>query len=381
MRFRRMMTGILAGVVMLTGCGRQLERPQDRAVYYEQLLSGIEDTEPLQEEPHKKVGVMMPNKTSERWISDGINMKAKLELLGYDVDLQYAEDEIELQIAQIEKMIENGVDCLVVASIDSSRLTDSLQKAKEQKIPVIAYDRLLMDTDAVSYYASFDNKAVGELIGRYIVEKRQLERAALEGRSYTIEFFMGSPDDNNALFLYDGLMEQLQPYLENGTLICKSGEMTFEETCILRWSRETARLRCRQLLDEYYQTEKLDIACSAFDGFAYGIIQACMSAQYDSTDWPLITGQDAESDTIRNIAHGYQAMSIFKDTRELSTKCVTMVQAVLEDTKPELNDTETYYNNVMTVPAYLCNPVVVDANNYEEVLIESGYYTQEQIFR
>ena len=276
------------------------------------------------------VGVVMPTRTSERWINDGVNMKAKLEMLGYEVDLQYADDDIELQIAQIEKMIKDEVDCLVIASIDSQQLTDSLQIAKERNIPIIAYDRLLMDTDAVSYYASFDNKAVGTLIGRYIVQKMGLESARLQGRSYTIEFFMGSPDDNNALFLYDGLMEQLQPYLDSGTLVCRSGQTSFEETCILRWSKETARLRCQSLMEEYYTTEKLDIACSAFDGFAYGILQACRKEGYTETDWPFITGQDSEREAVSNIVNGYQTMSIFKDTRVLSSKCVTMVQAVLD---------------------------------------------------
>ena len=370
---------ILLLILFLTGCGQQKTSPEDLARYYESLLTREEEAQ--EEQERKTVGVVMPTRTSERWINDGVNMKAKLEMLGYEVDLQYADDDIELQIAQIEKMIKDEVDCLVIASIDSQQLTDSLQIAKERNIPIIAYDRLLMDTDAVSYYASFDNKAEGTLIGRYIVQKMGLESARLQGRSYTIEFFMGSPDDNNALFLYDGLMEQLQPYLDSGTLVCRSGQTSFEETCILRWSKETARLRCQSLMEEYYTAEKLDIACSAFDGFAYGILQACRKEGYTETDWPFITGQDSEREAVSNIVNGYQTMSIFKDTRVLSSKCVTMVQAVLENTQPEINDVDTYNNNVMTVASYLCDPVVVDAESYEEVLIESGYYTREQIFK
>ena len=213
------------------------------------------------------------------------------------------------------------------------------------------------------------------------MQKMGLESARLQGRSYTIEFFMGSPDDNNALFLYDGLMEQLQPYLDSGTLVCRSGQTSFEETCILRWSKETARLRCQSLMEEYYTAEKLDIACSAFDGFAYGILQACRKEGYTESDWPFITGQDSEREAVSNIVNGYQTMSIFKDTRVLSSKCVTMVQAVLENTQPEINDVDTYNNNVITVASYLCDPVVVDAESYEKVLIESGYYTREQIFK
>lgn len=359
------------------GCEKQQEGLQNE--YYEKLLTGMEgqDAAPVEK---KTVGVAMPTRTSERWINDGMNMKAKLETLGYEVDLQYADDDIELQISQIEKMIQAQVDCLVIASIDSTQLTDSLEQAREKDIPVIAYDRLLMDTDAVAYYASFDNKVVGTLIGRYIDEKMDLKGAKKRGESYTIEFFMGSPDDNNSLFLYYGLMEVLQPYLDDGTLLCRSGETAYEDTCILRWSKETARLRCQDILDTYYQSEPLDIACSAFDGFAYGIIQACKRAGYTAEKWPLITGQDSEREAVANIAEGTQAMSVFKDSRILSSKCVAMVQAVLENTEPEINDVTTYHNNVITVPSYLCESVVVDADNYDNVLIQSGYYTKEQIF-
>ena len=191
-----------------------------------------------------KVGVAMPTQSSERWINDGANMKKQLEALGYEVDLQYAEDDVQMQVSQIENMIASGVECLVIASIDSSALVNVEEQAKNAGIPIIAYDRLLMDTDAVSYYATFDNKGVGTAIGQYIKDTKQLDKAKAEGKSYTIEFFMGSPDDNNALFLYNGLMEVLKPYLDDGTLVCESGRTSFEDTCILRWSQETAQQNC-----------------------------------------------------------------------------------------------------------------------------------------
>ena len=332
-------------------------------------------------EPVKRVGVAMPTRTSERWINDGMNIKARLETLGYEVDLQYADNDIELQISQIESMIRNEVDCLVLASIDSTRLVKVLRTAKDNGISVIAYDRLLMNTDAVSYYASFDNKEVGTLIGNYISDKMHLKEASSQGKSYTIEFFMGSPDDNNALFLYDGLMEVLKPYLDDGTLICRSGKTHFRDTCILRWSEETAKEMCSDLIKEYYENGDLDIACSAFDGFAYGILDAWRAARLPEEKLPLITGQDAERSAIKNIAEGRQDMTIYKDTRVLAAKCVTMVQALLENSEPEINDTKQYNNNVLTVPSYLCDPVIIDSDNYEEILIGGGYYTREQLFR
>jgi len=323
----------------------------------------------------KKVGVAMPTQSSERWINDGANMKAQLEALGYEVDLQYAEDDVQAQVSQIENMIASGVNCLVIASIDSDALVNVEAQAKEAGIPIIAYDRLLMNTDAVSYYATFDNKGVGTAIGKYIEENAGLDPADPK----TIEFFMGSPDDNNAHMLYAGLMEVLQPYLDNGALVCKSGRTSFDDTCILRWSQETAQQNCENYLTGFYADEDLDICATAFDGFAYGCKAALEGAGYTDANWPMITGQDAELMATKNIISGKQTMSIYKDTRLLAEKCVTMVQAVLEGAEPEINDTEQYDNGKIVVPSYLCTPVAVDQSNYKEIIVEGGYYTEEQL--
>ena len=330
-------------------------------------------------EEAKTVGILMPTQSSERWINDGANMKAQLEEKGYNVELQYAEDDTAMQVSQLENYVGKGVDCLVIAAIDSGVLVNAEAQAKEAGIPIIAYDRLLMDTDAVSYYATFDNKGVGTVIANYIKEAKDLDAAREAGESYTIEFFMGSPDDNNALFLYNGIMEVLQEYLDDGTLVCKSGMTSFEETCILRWSQETAQANCENILTRYYADEDLDIACTAFDGFAYGVKAALLGAGYTTENWPLVTGQDAEVMATKNIIDGTQTMSIYKDTRLLASKAVTMVDAVLQGTEPEINDTEQYNNGVVTVPTYMCTPVAVDQANYEEILIDGGYYTAEQL--
>lgn len=325
------------------------------------------------------VGILMPTQSSERWINDGANMKAQLEEKGYSVELQYAEDDTAMQVSQLENYVSKGVDCLVIAAIDSGVLVNAEAQAKEAGIPIIAYDRLLMDTDAVSYYATFDNKGVGTVIANYIKEEKDLDAAREAGESYTIEFFMGSPDDNNALFLYNGIMEVLQEYLDDGTLVCKSGRTSFEETCILRWSQETAQANCENILTANYADEKLDIACTAFDGFAYGVKAALLGAGYTAENWPLITGQDAEVMATKNIIDGTQTMSIYKDTRLLASKAVTMVDAVLQGTDPEINDTEQYNNGTITVPTYMCTPVAVDQSNYKEILIDGGYYTEDQL--
>ena len=367
---------------LLTGCGSKntndtsSEQSSGNSGTAETVSEAVKDNT----EAGGLIGIAMPTQSSERWINDGANMKKQLEELGYEVDLQYAEDDVQAQVSQIENLIAKKVDCLVIAAVDSGALTTVEAQAKEAGIPIIAYDRLLMDTDAVSYYATFDNKGVGTAIGEYIKEAAELDTVRANGESKTIEFFMGSPDDNNALFLYNGLMEVLKPYLDDGTLVSKTGRTSFEDTCILRWSQETAQQWCENYLSGYYADEKLDIVATAFDGFAYGCKAALEGAGYQvGVDWPIVTGQDAELMATKNIIAGSQTMSIYKDTRLLAAKCVTMVQAVLEGTEPEINDTEQYNNGVLTVPSYLCTPVAVDVNNYQEIIVDGGYYTADQL--
>jgi putative multiple sugar transport system substrate-binding protein len=327
----------------------------------------------------KTIGVAMPTQSSERWINDGANMKKKLEALGYTVDLQYAEDDVQAQVSQIENMVAAGDACIVIAAVDSSALVNAEAGAKEAGIPIIAYDRLLMDTDAVSYYATFDNKGVGTVIAQYVEQNMKLADKKAAGEVVTAELFMGSPDDNNAVFLYNGIMEVMQQYMDAKTLDIKSGRTTFEDTCILRWSQETAQQNCENYLTGYYADGHLDLCLSAFDGFAYGCKSALEGAGYTADNWPVITGQDCEVMAVKNIIAGWQTMSIYKDTRLLADKCVTMVQAVMEGATPEINDTEQYNNGKLVVPTYMCTPVAVDANNYEEVIVKGGYYTEDQL--
>ena len=322
------------------------------------------------------VGIAMPTKSSERWVSDGENMAKEFEKLGYRTDLQYAEDVVENQISQIENMITKGVDILVIASIDGEALTDVLQKANEQGIDVIAYDRLIMNSDHVSYYATFDNFQVGVLQGTYIEEKLGLKDG--EG-PFNIELFAGSPDDNNAYFFFDGAMSVLKPYIDSGQLVVRSGQTDFDQIAILRWDGETAQARMDNLLSAHYTTEKVDAVLSPYDGISIGVISSLKGVGYGKGDMPIITGQDAELASVKSIIAGEQTQTVFKDTRELAKKAVSMAEAVLKGKEAEVNDTETYDNGVKVVPSYLLEPVSVDISNYEEVLIDSGYYTKEDL--
>ncbi len=325
----------------------------------------------------KKVGVAMPTKDLQRWNQDGANMKKALEEAGYTVDLQYANNDVSTQVSQIENMITGGCKVLVLASIDGGSLGTVLAQAKEKKIPVIAYDRLIMGTDAVSYYATFDNYMVGTIQGKYIVDALDLDNQA---GPFNIELFTGSPDDNNARFFFGGAMDILTPYIDSGKLNVVSGQKSFEEVATLNWSTEEAQRRMENLITAFYASgEKLDVVLSSNDSCAIGITNALVNAGYQGDSFPILTGQDCDITSVKNIKAGTQSMSIFKDTRTLAAKVVEMVNAILKGEEVPVNDKETYDNGTGIIPSYLCEPVFADADNYKELLIDSGYYTEDQL--
>lgn len=323
-------------------------------------------------------GVSMPTKSSERWVSDGASMVKEFEALGYEVDLQYAEDVIENQVAQIENMITKGVKILVIAPIDGESLTDVLEKANAEDIKVISYDRLIKGTEFVSYYATFDNFKVGVQQASYIEEKLGLK----DGKGpFNIELFAGSPDDNNAYFFFDGAISVLQPYIDSGKLVVRSKQTTIEQVATLRWDGALAQTRMDNLLSANYSSENVDAVLSPYDGISIGIISSLKGVGYGSGDkaLPIVTGQDAELASVKSIIAGEQTQTVFKDTRELAKKAVSMADAVLNGKEPEVNDSKTYDNGKKVVPSYLLEPLSVDSSNYEAVLVGSGFYTKEQL--
>ncbi len=331
-----------------------------------------------QESDAPLVGIAMPTQSSQRWIEDGGNMRTILEERGYRVDLQYAEDSIDAQVNQIENMITKGADVLVIASIDGESLTNVLEVAAENDIPVIAYDRLIRNTPHVSYYATFDNYLVGVQQGNYIVEA--LELASGSG-PFNVEIFAGSPDDNNAYFFFNGAMDQLQPYIDGGQLVVRSGQTDFDEVATLRWDGATAQQRMDNVITAHYTDARIDAVLSPYDGISIGVLSSLKSAGYGQSDLvlPIVTGQDAELPSVKSILAGEQTQTVFKDTRVLAERAVSMVEAVLEGGAAEVNDTTTYDNGVVVVPSFLEQPVSVDITNWEEVLVGSGYYTREQV--
>ncbi|MFI6353442.1 multiple monosaccharide ABC transporter substrate-binding protein [Streptomyces sp. NPDC050743] len=325
------------------------------------------------------IGIAMPTKSSERWIADGNNVVKNLQAKGYKTKLVYGEDDPDTQVSQIENLITQGVKGLIIAAIDNKSLNNVLQEAKDANIPVIAYDRLILGTPNVDYYASFDNEKVGVLQGTYIVHKLGLDSG--KKGPFNIELFAGSNDDNNTKYFFGGAMKVLQPYIDKKQLVVKSGQTKLNQVTTLRWDGTTAQKRMEDILTSAYKSGRVDAVLSPYDGISIGILSALKSDGYGSGSNPLpvITGQDAELASVKSIIAGQQTQTVYKDTRQLAKVASTMVDDALKGKKPQVNDTKTYDNGSKVVPAYLLQPVSVDKTNYQQVLVDGGYYTASEL--
>lgn len=332
----------------------------------------------------KTVGVAMPTQTSERWIADGAAVEKGLKEAGFEVELQFAGDDIPRQQEQIDQMITKGVDALIIASIDGTALGGQLDNAAAAGIPVIAYDRLINGSENVDFYVTFDNYKVGTqqatsvLVGLGLMDVEGNKIDGVKG-PLNIELFAGSPDDNNAKFFFEGAVDTMKPFIDEGILVVKSGQTEFGQVAIQRWSQEEAQKRMENLLTSTYQSEKVAGVLSPFDGISRGIITALRNAGYADDAMPIVSGQDAEAPSVKLISEGVQFATIFKDTRKLAAQSITVAQDYLNGKEPEANDTTTYDNGVKIVPSYLLESDIVYKDNIQSLLIDSGYLTQEQV--
>lgn len=337
--------------------------------------------------PGGKVGVSMPTQTSERWIQDGDAVKKQLTDAGFTVDLQYANDDIPTQGQQIDQMITQDVKVLIIAAIDGTALAPQLDAAAAKGIKIISYDRLIRDSKNVDFYVSFDNFKVGVAQGTSLLEGLGVLDA--EGKEtgkngpFNVELFAGSLDDNNAHFFFNGAMSVLKPYIDKGVLKVPSGQTSIDQAAILRWQQETAQKRMEDLLTANYQGgTKVDGVLSAYDGLSRGIITALQNNGYTGEigkGFPVVTGQDAEIASVKLIKDGVQYSTIFKDTRLLAEQAVKSATQLLEGKEPEANNTKDYDNGQKVVPSYLLDVVTVTKDNITKALVDTGYWTQDQI--
>ena len=404
----RILAGILLSAVAFTGCGsndatkavsesletekegisqneeelellKPTEEPEPTEIPEEETSEETDDTQ--ETEPAAKVGILVPKKEQEdRWTENEKLLCQNLEEYGYE-PFVYRADSSEEQKSQITAALNQEAAALIITPVQAYELDEVLQQVLEASIPVFSYDELIMDTDAVNYYITYSERSAGNKIGETIIQKMGLEDARKNGESRNIEFFMGSPDDLDALFFYNGLMEKLQEYMDDGTLVCPSGKTAFSDVAVMDGNQNAARRELLKRLEtNYADGTRLDIVCTGLDSLAAGAVEALLENQLvpGSEDWPFISGTGCEAEAVKSIARGKQAVSLFMDSRNLAQECAKLVDACLKEETPEVNDYETYDNGKKIVGTVTCEMQVIDADNYP-ILIDNGYYEEEEI--
>jgi len=330
----------------------------------------------------KTVGIVMPTKTLERWNRDGEYLETEFKNAGYEVELVYSDNDVIQQKYDIGNLIKKGVDILIVVAVDNDELNRELADAKEAGIPVIAYDRLILNADAVSYCVSFDNYAVGALQGQYVVNALDLANAG--DRTYNIEFTAGDPGDNNSRYFFNGAFDVLKPYIDAGTLNVVSGQTTFEQAATVQWNTGEALVRMNRILETYYSDgTKLHVALCSNDATALGVTQA-IAYNYKGENSPIITGQDGDIANLRNIVDGIQNMTVYKNVANEAFVTIELAKDILAGKQPAEEligrlGIECEYDTVSnddgndSVPAYLLVPHVITADNLQD-LVDTGLY-------
>ncbi|MDR1391723.1 MAG: sugar-binding protein [Clostridiales bacterium] len=331
------------------------------------------------------IGISMPNKALERWNKDGEYLKKKLTDSGYSTILQYPAGDANTQINQIEDMEAKGAKVIVIAAVDTKSLANVLNKAKTQNITVIAYDRLITDTEDVDFFVTFNNKEVGVMQAKFVEKKLGLRE---KKGPFNIEFIAGDQADENAHSFYNGAMSVLKEYIDSGKLIVPSGQIAFEKVVTPGW--ETAKAQSRMdniIVANYLGQKKLDAVLATSDCLSLGVINALKTAdiiknlETNSENIllnPIITGQDCDKANVASIVKGEQSMSVFKDTRKLGDKVKDIIDSLYEGKEIEINGEEKFNNGAKDVTTYFFEPVCIEKDNLVKELIESGYYKKEE---
>ena len=330
-----------------------------------------------------KIGISMPTQSLERWNRDGAYLDEQFKAAGFETVLTYSDNDSGKQVNDIQNMLADGVNLLVVAAIDGEALNTAMNEAAEANVPVISYDRLILN-DAVSYYVSFDNYTVGKLQGEFIVDTLDLANAG--DTVYNMEITAGDPADNNAGYFYQGAMDALQPYLDAGTLNVVSGQTDFDSVATAQWNTDTALERAQNVLSSYYADgTQLDVWLCSNDSTALGVAQA-VTSDYAGSNSVLITGQDGDEANLKNIVDGVQTMTVYKNVSNESVVTLALAKAILagdtidDSLVPSFGiecafDTESYETSEGNkCPSFLLVPNVITKDNLQD-LVDTGLYT------
>ena len=330
------------------------------------------------------IGISMPATNLERWNRDGEYLAKNFEEAGYTVNLKFADNTIDSQIEDVNELIDEGMDILVIATVNYTGLEDVLARAESAQIPIIAYDRII-NSAAVGYYVSFDNYMVGALEGEYIRDTLDLDNAG--DQTFNMEIVSGYSADKNADGYYHGAMDILQPYIDKGTLIVPSGQTGYAETETFQWKTEYANERMLNLLTNYYSDGKrLDAVLCANDSAAAGVAQA-IDAAYKGDNIVLLTGQDGDEENLKNIMEDKQTMTVYKclphETEAMKDVTIAFMKGeeIGENLIAEsgwnfdvVYAEDRYSNGTEYMKSFLLTPISITKENLEKELIDSGFY-------
>jgi D-xylose transport system substrate-binding protein len=339
---------VLASIPLLAGgCSRPAEKP---AAQREAGAAG------------KKIrlGFSMDTLKEERWHRDRDLLVKRAGELGAEVLVQAANGNDALQNSQAENMLTQGVDVLLVAPHNGKTAAVIVEAAHRAKVPVIAYDRLINDSD-VDLYMSFDNERVGQMQVEYLVARRPKGQYAVIG---------GAPTDNNALLYHKGQMKVLEPYVSRGDI----------EIVADQWARDWLAVEALKIMENALTraSNRIDAVVAANDGVAGGAIQAL--AEQGLAGRTLVSGQDAELSACQRIAAGTQSMTVYKPIDRLAYRAAE-VAVRLARREPHGETTRRIGNGKIEVPSVLLEPVAVDKDNLVSTVIADGYQKLEDVYR
>jgi len=374
---------VAAMTVSMAACGGSSSAPAADNSGSEAATEEAATEEAAPAEGAIKIGISMPTQSLERWNRDGQYLDEQFKAAGYETILTYSDNQSDRQVNDIQNMIAEGVNLLIVAAIDGAALNTAMNEAAEQNIPVISYDRLILN-DAVSYYVSFDNYTVGKLQGEFVRDTLDLDNAG--DKVYNIEFTAGDPADNNAGYFFNGAFDTLSPYIESGVLNVVSGQTDFDSVATDQWSTDTALERAQNILGSYYADgTQLDVWLCSNDSTALGVAQA-ITSDYAGSNSVIITGQDGDEANLKNIVDGIQTMTVYKNVANEAVVTLGLAEAMLKGETIDASlcdtfgiecayDTESYQTSEGNkCPSFLLVPSVITKDNLQE-LVDTGLYT------
>ena len=359
------------------------DQESDKDSQTDETLKDDAEEEADTEEVLNEVGILFPEEKSDINSSlERTELKSRLEEAGYDPVFYFAGDDADEQVSQIRELLQKeNLKALILSPVDPYSLGEVLSEVSQASIPVVDYDDLIMDTDQIKYFVTFNTRAIGKEIAKNIVKQEDLDKVREAKESRTIEFFMGSPDDDASLFLFNGIMEVLQEYVDDGTLVCRSGKLTFDENSIMDQDVNTEAAQLKKITGEFYQEEETpDIICTASDEFALKAVDMLEKEGFvaGEENWPLITGVNAEAEAVKCVAEGKMGFTVLMDRRDLAEACVTLMDTWLKGDDVEVSNYSQYDNGVKIIGTVTCDGKIIDKDNYQ-IVVDNGFYLADMI--